>query len=203
MAGDNIYMKYLFLNIARLFIRRIYYSLGYIRASINGVRIDEGAKISPYCKLYKVFYLGSVRISRDVAIGRGTYVNSGTIDSGNIGNFCSIGYDVHIGPTEHALQNWTTSPQLAYVAGFPRQSTTLEKAIPIIKDEVWIGRGVTVLRGIVIGQGAVIAAGSVVTKSVPDYEVWGGVPARFIKKRFADPLVEESARRKLSELLRD
>ena len=37
--------------------------------------------------------------------------------------------------------------------------------------------------GIKIGKGAVVAAGAVVTKNIPDFEVWGGVPAKFIAKR--------------------
>jgi serine acetyltransferase len=34
--------------------------------------------------------------------------------------------------------------------------------------------------GVTIGEGSLIAAGSIVTRSVPDGEVWGGVPARRI-----------------------
>ena len=49
----------------------------------------------------------------------------------------------------------------------------------------WIGHGVTVLPGITIGHGAVVAAGAVVTKDVPPYAVVAGVPARFLKWRFA------------------
>lgn len=47
----------------------------------------------------------------------------------------------------------------------------------------WIGTGATILQGVNIGDGAVIAAGAVVTKDVPSYEIWGGVPARYIRKR--------------------
>lgn len=50
----------------------------------------------------------------------------------------------------------------------------------------WIGTGVIVLQGVTIGDGSVIAAGAVVTKNVPQNEVWGGVPAHFIKKRSCD-----------------
>lgn len=52
-----------------------------------------------------------------------------------------------------------------------------------IGDDVWLGANVTVLPGIAIARGAIIAAGSVVTKSVPEYEIWGGIPAAKIGER--------------------
>ncbi len=55
-----------------------------------------------------------------------------------------------------------------------------------IEDDAWIGRGVIVQgrpEGTVIGRGAVVGANSVVIGSVPDMEVWGGVPARVIGRR--------------------
>lgn len=56
----------------------------------------------------------------------------------------------------------------------------------IIEDDVWIGRGCLIQgkpEGVVIGRGAIIAANSVVSRSIPTMEIWGGVPARFIKRR--------------------
>jgi len=57
-----------------------------------------------------------------------------------------------------------------------------EVAIEIGSD-VWIGCNVVILEGVCIGNGAIIAAGAVVTKSIPDYEIWGGIPAKKIKSR--------------------
>lgn len=53
----------------------------------------------------------------------------------------------------------------------------------IIEEYVWLGCNVVVLKGVKIGRGAVVAAGAVVTKSIPENEIWGGVPAKFIGKR--------------------
>ena len=54
----------------------------------------------------------------------------------------------------------------------------------IICDDVWIGTRVTILGNVkTIGKGAIIAAGAVVTKSVPDYAIVGGNPAKVIKYR--------------------
>lgn len=52
-----------------------------------------------------------------------------------------------------------------------------------IGDDVWLGAGVTVLPGTRIGSGAVIAAGAVVRGEIPADEIWGGVPARFLRAR--------------------
>ena len=55
-----------------------------------------------------------------------------------------------------------------------------------IEDDVWIGRGCLIQgqpAGLVIGRGAIVAANSVVTRSVPPMEIWGGTPARLIRRR--------------------
>lgn len=53
----------------------------------------------------------------------------------------------------------------------------------IIEDDVWVGAGSVILSGVKIGKGSIIAAGSVVNKSVKEYSIVGGVPAKFIKTR--------------------
>lgn len=50
----------------------------------------------------------------------------------------------------------------------------------IIKDDAWLGTGVTVLPGVTVGEGSVIAAGAVVTSDIPDYSIAGGIPAKVI-----------------------
>lgn len=55
----------------------------------------------------------------------------------------------------------------------------------VIEDDVWVGANVTILKGVTIGRGSVVAAGALVTEGCPPYSVIGGVPARVIKKRFA------------------
>lgn len=52
----------------------------------------------------------------------------------------------------------------------------------VIEENVFIGAHSIILKGCTIGKNAIIGAGSVVTKSIPENEIWGGNPAKFIKK---------------------
>lgn len=59
--------------------------------------------------------------------------------------------------------------------------------LPIhVGHHCWIGTGAIVLQGVKIGDGVVVAAGAVVTKDIPPYEIWGGVPAKKIGERSRD-----------------
>ncbi len=55
-----------------------------------------------------------------------------------------------------------------------------------IGDYVYVGSRSTILPGVQLGRGAVVATGAVVTKSVPEYTIVGGVPARKIGERRRD-----------------
>jgi acetyltransferase-like isoleucine patch superfamily enzyme len=76
--------------------------------------------------------------------------------------------------------------------GRPRQRSTT------IGADVWIGQGATVMRGVTIGDGAIVAAGAVVTKDVPPFEVWAGVPAGRLRLRFESSDDVERHRQMLS-----
>ena len=118
-----------------------------------------------------------------------------------IGNCVSIAGDVtFILGGNHYLDRISTYAIAAEAfgdAGVFRDEKYLEQTNgPItIKDDVWIGTGATIMSGITINQGAVVAACSVVTKDVPPYSVVGGNPAKIIKKRFDDAVIDELMRR--------
>lgn len=59
----------------------------------------------------------------------------------------------------------------------------MDEPIPIIiKDNVWIGANSIILPGVTIGKNSIIAAGSIVTKRVPENVIFGGNPAKLIRK---------------------
>ena len=51
-----------------------------------------------------------------------------------------------------------------------------------VGDNCFIGAKAIILPNVTIGDNCIVAAGSVVTKNVPSGEVWGGIPAHYIKK---------------------
>jgi serine acetyltransferase len=59
-----------------------------------------------------------------------------------------------------------------------------------IGSDVWVGAGAVILDGIRIENGAIIGANAVVTKNVPPYTVVGGVPAKVIKQRFTQSIID-------------
>lgn len=59
----------------------------------------------------------------------------------------------------------------------------------IIDDDVWIGYGSIILSGVHLAKGTIVAAGSVVCKSTEPFDVVGGCPAKFIKKRLPQEVI--------------
>lgn len=112
----------------------------------------------------------------------------------SIGSFCSIADKVIIGGSFHPM-NWvSTSPVFYYGKDSVEKKFSEFKKDDVkrtyIGHDVWIGNYVLVKQGVKIGNGAVIGMGSVVTKDVPPYEVWAGNPAKCIRKRFDDDIIQ-------------
>jgi acetyltransferase-like isoleucine patch superfamily enzyme len=112
----------------------------------------------------------------------------------NIGSFVSIANEVIIGAGEHPLKRVSTSPVFYKNIDSIKKKFIEFPRIPIketiIGNDVWIGRRAIIISGINIGNGSVVAAGAVVTKDVPAYSIVAGVPARVIKYRFDQNVIE-------------
>ena len=82
----------------------------------------------------------------------------------------------------YTLEGWNQTP--------PTQNDLPIKGDTIIGNDVWIGQNATILPGVHIGDGAIIGANSVVGSDVQAYTVVVGNPARPIRKRFDEELIE-------------
>jgi virginiamycin A acetyltransferase len=60
----------------------------------------------------------------------------------------------------------------------------------VVGNDVWIGYEAIICAGAKIGDGAIIASRSIVKGEVPPYSIYGGAPARLIKKRFSDDIID-------------
>ena len=162
------------------------------------VYFHEGSLIEPYC----AFYCGNTLCP----VGSFSYSNSILSADFSIGRYCSIAWGLQFQGPRHPYEFVTTSdithgvpPTIrSFLEDFEKKeiispifSNLSRKSFPKIGNDVWIGSNVTLNDGVTVGQGAVIASNSVVTKSVGEYEIVGGNPAKIIKKRFNDDLISE------------
>ena len=129
----------------------------------------------------------------DSTLGDYSYIerHSEVIYAG-IGKFCAIAADVRINALRHPMQRisqhkMTYRPNEYFAEkklDKPFRESRMAMRVEIGHD-VWIGHGAIILPGVNIGHGAVIAAGAVVTRDVEPHAVVAGVPAVFVKWRFA------------------
>ena len=137
-----------------------------------------------------------------IKIGRKSY-SAGTKIEGHgsifVGNFCSIAADTffYMAQTlDHNYRNVGTYALDRADWDVPKNFYQPSGECKIdIGNDVWIGRG-SILKSInpekplIIGDGAVIASNSVVVKNIPPYAIVGGNPAKVIKFRFSEDVIE-------------
>ncbi len=152
-------------------------------AALNRCTVHKTADISAMCDL------------TDCCIGKYTYIGYNTFAvNTTIGTYCSIANGCVIGGAAHSIKNVSTSPIFnegkntlgITFAMFPEEET---KRV-VIDNDVWLGHGVYIKSGVHISTGAVVGMGAVVTKDIGPYEIWAGNPARFIRKRFDDEIID-------------
>lgn len=113
-----------------------------------------------------------------------------------IGKFCSIASNIKVyyGQGYHDSNNISTYP-FGYVHnnefGLPCYNNGKTKGDIIIGNDVWIGDNVTIISGVIIGDGSIIATNSHVTSNVKPYSIVGGNPAKLIKYRFDDEIIQK------------
>lgn len=112
-----------------------------------------------------------------------------------IGKFCQIasGVEFVMNGANHQMNAVSTYPFYT-LEGWdmePPESSDLPlKGDTVIGNDVWIGQNAVILPGVHIGDGAIIGANSVVGSDVEPYTIVIGNPARVLRKRFDDELID-------------
>lgn len=159
-------------------------------------------------KIIKKLHLRAIKnsfVHKTSSIGSGTNFLNSTMDrhsfcgydciiiNTSVGGFCSIAGNCEIGGASHSIDWVSTSPvfnenkdQIKKKYSYHEYNTSQATKIG---NDVWIAAKCIIKAGVTIGDGVVVGMGSVVTKDIPPYEIWGGNPARLIRKRFDDDTV--------------
>jgi acetyltransferase-like isoleucine patch superfamily enzyme len=94
----------------------------------------------------------------------------------------SVGNNVRLGGNVVMYDSDFHSLNAAERTSVPEIKTNIRSMEIVIEDNVFIGAHATILKGSFIGENSIIGAGSVVSAHVPPNEIWGGNPAKFIRK---------------------
>lgn len=165
----------------------------------KGDRFQVGKHVA--IERYSIFLKGNCFFS----MGAFSSSNSDMPINTVVGRYSSIAHNVQRMHGNHPAERFTTS-MLTYdknVIAFNDYLATkgietdfvphgIANGSPvIIGNDVWIGQDVKFIStGVTVGDGAIIAAGALVTKDVPPYAIVGGVPAKVLKYRFPEDIIE-------------
>lgn len=141
----------------------------------DGVKINSRFRNNPIGgQTYSSIYIKENAV---VSIGQETGMSNVSIYAATgvvIGEHTKIGGSVKIYDTDfHSLN---------YEARMNRETDHPKTGAIKIGNHVFIGADTIILKGVTIGDKSIIGAGSVVTRSIPEGEIWGGNPAKFIRK---------------------
>ena len=164
-------------------------------------------KVHPISGYEKEIYVKPTIKNRNIIVGDFTYIADSEFeihvthhyDFNNdkliIGKFCQIasGVEFIMNGANHQMNSVSTFPFYT-LEGWnmdpPLPSDLPLKGDTIIGNDVWIGQNAVILPGTHIGDGAIIGANSVVGSSIAPYTIVIGNPAKVLRKRFDDELID-------------
>lgn len=185
-----------------IFLRSVTTIIGKLSFKLNGVKYGDELIIGGIVKTYN---FGFIEIGNKVTINSAVWANpisassrtclqvlGGILKIGNGSGISNsyitchkqiiIGEHVLIGANCQIYDTDFHPIEMKYRYGAMKDTTQTRRADVVIEDGVFIGTGCIILKRTHIGKGSVIGAGSVVSGKIPEYEIWAGVPARYIKK---------------------
>lgn len=172
----------------------------------NGKKPDPNT-IHPIAGYDKEIYVKPTITNKNIIVGDFTYIADSEFESHVthhydfnkdkliIGKFCQIaaGVEFVMNGANHQMNAVSTFPFYT-LEGWEQTPPSPDdlplKGDTVIGNDVWIGQNATILPGVRIGDGAIIGASSVVGSDVEPYSIVAGNPARLIRKRFSDELID-------------
>ena len=169
---------------------------------LHGImKLNPGARIIN-SRIGGPFYVNRhTQIGPEASVGRYFGMNAdGYIARATVGSYCAFGARTSINPFNHptdwlSISEFQYQPQSFDWVEEYRDFVRLERTPDMFRhstigNDVWTGHNVNVMAGINVGDGAVIAAGSVVTRDVPPYAIVAGTPAKILRYRFSEAIIE-------------
>ena len=161
--------------------------------TVNAVVEGPSIKVGDYT-VYNVFVSDSLLFEQNNVLYHYPINHERLI----IGKFCSMAFDAKFlfNCANHTLKSLSTYTFPLFYEDWKLEKSDVatawdNKGDIVIGNDVWIGYEAVIMAGVHIGNGAIIAARAVVTKDVPPYTIVGGVPARPIRKRFDDGVIQK------------
>lgn len=152
---------------------------------------DNRSCFSKYSHILRGAKLNNVKVGKYSRVG----INC-QITNADVGNFTAIGKDSVLGLGQHPT-NYLTSHSIFYKKGnwgwhddWIAPIDFIEEKRIHIGNDVWIGRHCMVMDGVTIGDGVTVAAGAIVTKDIPPFAIVGGVPAKVIKYKYSQEIID-------------
>lgn len=164
--------------------------------------ISPTAYLHPSARIEQPVTIGkNVEIHRNCSVGKYSVINNNSIiySEVEIGRYCSIARFCELGVAEHP-SSFLSSASFQYNTNlfkdhsdfaFDRKSVFPEHQHTKIGHDVWIGAKSVIKTGVTIGHGAIVAGLSFVNKDVPSYAIVGGVPAKIIRYRFDEEIINQ------------
>ena len=175
---------------------------------IEDLLLKKNIKINHFHKNKNsyVYFSKKVTIEGDVnfwgrvdclpSIGSFSYSSSNFPYGVNIGRYSSLASNIKIMGAHH-FPDWISTSPIFYHSDYhdlnPDSISHKNRSSRRVNigNDVWIGADVVLKPDITIGDGAIIASNSVVTKDVPPYMIVGGVPAKILRPRFDEKLIDK------------